>query len=68
MQLREALLTPRHEPVVRPRTDGLWEVICPACRLDVDSETPIGIEMPLKSRSTAERIVQNHAYDTIERG
>jgi hypothetical protein len=68
MQLGEAPLRTRHEPVVHRRTDGLWEVRCLGCWLDPNGDLPIGIGMPLRSRSTAERIVAIHAYATIGSG
>jgi hypothetical protein len=65
MQLDEAPLKPLHEPVVHRRTDGFWEVTCVGCRLDATCEIPIGIGLPLRSRATAERLLQNHAYATV---
>lgn len=65
MQIDEGPLKPQHEPVVHRRPDGFWEVTCVGCSLDTAFDVPIGIGLPLKSRSDAERILQNHAYATV---
>ena len=59
------MTTPRHEPFVHRRPDGSWEVMCLGCWLDATCEIPLGIGLPLRSRATAERILQNHAYATV---
>jgi hypothetical protein len=61
----EAAVNPCHEPIVHRRSDGLWEVVCLGCWLDSSVELPVGIGLPIKSRSDAERILQNHALATV---
>jgi hypothetical protein len=65
MQHEEHAPRPRHKPVVHRRTDGFWEVTCVGCWLDTAFEMPIGIGLPVRSRSDAERILQNHASATV---
>lgn len=49
-----------HDPKVSQRNDGSWIVHCSECLRSPDGEWPIGIGMPLNSRSTAERLRENH--------
>jgi hypothetical protein len=50
-----------HQPRITQRPDRTWVVDCPQCRNDPFSELPIGIDMPLRDRETAERLRDNHA-------
>jgi len=49
-----------HHPKIAQRPDRSWVVVCPQCRNDVASAVPIGIDMPLRDRETAERLRDNH--------
>jgi hypothetical protein len=50
-----------HHPRIAEGPDRTWVVECPECRNDTSSAVPIGIEMPLQDRETAERLRDNHA-------
>lgn len=50
-----------HHPKIVRRADGAWMVECPDCRNDATSSIPLGIDMPLASKETAELLRDNHS-------
>jgi hypothetical protein len=50
-----------HHPKIARRADGAWVVECAECRSDTTSSIPLGIDMPLTSKETAQLLRDNHA-------
>ena len=54
-------MTGPHHPSVVRRKDGRWEVRCPHCLLQTETEAlPIGIGLPLESEFAARMLQENH--------
>ena len=49
-----------HHPKIVQRSDSRWIVVCEDCEHDRESATPIGINTPVESRETAQRLWENH--------
>jgi hypothetical protein len=54
-----------HYPKINQGPDRTWVVECIECRNDTQSDLPIGIDMPLQDRTTAERLRDNHASRSV---
>jgi hypothetical protein len=52
-----------HRPTVVDVNDGGCFVECPQCRKGPASEVPIGIGIPMRDRTTAELLAENHRDD-----
>ena len=52
-----------HRPTVIDLNDGGCSVECPQCRKGPASEVPIGIGIPMRDRTTAELLAENHRDD-----
>jgi hypothetical protein len=50
-----------HHPRVERGADRRWIVLCDECECDVTSPPLLGINVPLRSRTKAELISENHA-------
>jgi hypothetical protein len=50
-----------HHPRVERGADRLWVVLCDECECDATSPPLLGINVPLRSRTKAELISENHA-------
>jgi hypothetical protein len=49
-----------HYPKIVQRADHRWVVMCDGCERDHDSGVPIGVNTPVGSRETAQRLCENH--------
>ena len=50
-----------HQPRATKRNNRNWVINCPECTREADHhDVPIGIDMPLESQLTAERLIKNH--------
>jgi hypothetical protein len=50
-----------HQPTITRRADSAWVVHCAQCHADRTTALPVGINMPLGARETAELLCENHS-------
>lgn len=57
-----------HNPKVHQREDGRWEIRCPDCARNAGTAGPVGIGLPVATKTVAMMLRDNHRGPVFRAG